>query len=184
MNTKELHTADKDKVVKACLALDNDNKKALCEFLKKSVELWEAEVAEEGSADWGSLEYLKESSAKNALEQLVDFVQAWRYDEDEIAELDKEIVALLEQSPLDTLVEKLSNEYSDMEIYITKDQENVVRVEMWVDNDSDMLTVLVKTSDIETKGFAKALIDQAKSYGNISTEIINEIEQKFNEKAK
>ena len=180
-----MHIADMAKVIKACLALDNDNKKALCDYLKKTVELMELEIADE-VADWSNLEYLKESDAEKAFQALCDFTISWKYDENDIIELDKKIIALLEQPPVDTLVEKLSDEYSDMGINISKDpsHENVVRVEMWVDNDSDVLTILVEMSDIETKGFAKALIDQAKSYGNISAEIINEIEQKFNKKAK
>ena len=96
MNIKELHTTEKDKVIKACLALDNENKKALCDYLKKTVELMEAEIAEEGSADWGSLEYLKDSSAEKAFQALCDLTIGWHYDENDIIELDKEIVALLQ----------------------------------------------------------------------------------------
>ena len=186
MDYKELHTQAKEKAIKACMELDNEKKQVLCDYLKTTVEFMERELADQ-DVDWCSLPYFeKDSSESKAFEELNELTIGWKYASEDIIELDKEVIALLEQSLMDALVEKLSDEYSDMRIYISKDSllKNVVCVEMWVDNDSDVLTILVKASDIKAKGFVKALTDQAKSYGNVSTETINEIEQKFSERVK
>lgn len=98
MDYKELHNQDKEKAIKACLALDNANKKALCDYLKKTVEFMELEL-NDVAADWSSLSYLeKDSSASRAFELLCNITIGWKYDENDIIALDKEIIALLEQN--------------------------------------------------------------------------------------
>ena len=97
MDYKTLHDKEKAKIIESCLALDKTNKQALCDYLKKTVELMELEIADK-VADWSSLEYLeKDSGAEKAFQALCDLTIGWKYDENDIIELDKEIIALLEK---------------------------------------------------------------------------------------